>query len=81
MTEALDTIERAFLVRCRIISAQVRRVRRIMGAKRFVWNWALGESNLAYREIDLEEGPRPLLKVETRIAETALCRASAKAYP
>jgi putative transposase len=51
MTEAsAPTIERAYRVRLRPTRAQARTLRRLMGAKRFAWNWALHESNAIYRE-------------------------------
>jgi putative transposase len=51
MTEAAEpTIERAYRVRLRPTRAQARTLRRLMGAKRFAWNWALAESNATYRE-------------------------------
>ncbi len=45
-----STIERAYLARLSPNRAQRRMLLRLMGAKRHVWNWALGESNAAYRE-------------------------------
>jgi len=50
MTEATPTIERAYRVRLSPNRVQERMLRRLIGAKRFVWNWALGESNAQYRE-------------------------------
>lgn len=50
MTEAPATIELAYRVFLLLNPAQKRKLLRLMGAKRFVWNWALGESNAAYRE-------------------------------
>lgn len=58
MSEAPATIERAYRVRLRPSRAQERMLRRLLGAKRFAWNWALGESNAAYRET----GKRKALK-------------------
>ncbi len=70
MTDAPPTIERAYRVRCRISRAHARRLRRILGAKRFVWNWALAQSNAAYRET----GKRMALK-DLSSAFTALRKA------
>jgi len=50
VTEDLSTIERAYRVRLSPNRAQERMLKRLMGAKRHVWNWALGESDAAYRE-------------------------------
>jgi hypothetical protein len=51
MTEAsAPTIERAYRVRLRPTRAQARTLRRLMGAKRFAWNWALAESNASYKD-------------------------------
>ena len=50
MTEVLPTIERAYRVRLCLNRAQRRMLLRLLGAKRHVWNWALGETNAAYRE-------------------------------
>lgn len=58
MTEDPSTIERAYLARLSPNRAQRRMLLRLMGAKRRVWNWALGESNAAY----LETGKRKSLK-------------------
>lgn len=43
------TIERAYRVRVRFTRAQTRLFRRLCGAKRFVWNWALRRKDEAYR--------------------------------
>lgn len=49
MNEEGTSIERSYRVRLRPNRCQERMLRRLIGAKRFAWNWALGESNAAYR--------------------------------
>src|ERR1044071_1167437 len=44
-----ETVERAYRVRLRPSRAQQRQLLRLFGARRFVWNWALGRREAAYR--------------------------------
>ena len=46
---ATTTIERAYRVRLRLKPAQERTLSRLLGAKRFVWNWALRRKEEAWR--------------------------------
>ncbi|MCZ8158408.1 MAG: transposase [Rhizobiaceae bacterium] len=69
------TLERAYRVRLRPTRAQERMLRRLMGAKRYVWNWALAQSNTAYRET----GKRMALK-DLSSALTALRKAPETAW-
>src|SRR5215510_5949180 len=43
------TIERAYRVRLKPKPAQMRTLQRLLGAKRFVWNWALRRKDEAWR--------------------------------
>jgi len=49
MTESTATMERAYRVRLRLKPAQERRLLRLFGARRFVWNWALRRKDEAWR--------------------------------
>lgn len=61
MTEAIAPIlERAYRVRLRPTRSQARTLRRLMGAKRFAWNWALAESNAVYRETGQRKASKDL---------------------
>jgi putative transposase len=71
VTETPATIERAYRVRCRISRAHARRLRRILGAKRFLWNWALGESNAAYRETGKRKSLKELSSAFTAMRSTS----------
>lgn len=46
----VPTIERAYRVRLRLKPAQERTLSRLLGAKRFVWNWALRRKDEAWRD-------------------------------
>lgn len=50
MTHSTATVERAYRVRLRPSPAQARTLQRLLGAKRFVWNWALARKDAAWRE-------------------------------
>ena len=50
MSNPAATIERAYRVRLRPTPAQARMLQRLLGAKRFVWNWALARKDAAWRE-------------------------------
>ena len=50
MTDSTTTLERAYRVRLRPTPAQARTLQRLLGAKRFVWNWALARKEAAWRE-------------------------------
>lgn len=73
--EVPTTLERAYRVRLRPTRAQERMLRRLMGAKRMVWNWALAQSNAAFRET----GKRMALK-DLSSAFTALRKAPETAW-
>jgi transposase len=47
--DAAATLERAYRVRLRLKPAQARRLPRLFGARRFVWNWALRRKDEAWR--------------------------------
>ena len=49
MNNTDHTIERAYRVRLRLKPAQERALSRLLGAKRFVWNWALQRKDEAWR--------------------------------
>lgn len=49
-TTDINTINRAYRVRLRLTPEQVRMLNRLMGAKRYVWNWALERKETAWRE-------------------------------
>ncbi len=49
MSDLSTTIKRAYLVRLRLKPAQSRTLLRLMGARRFVWNWALRRKDEAWR--------------------------------
>ncbi len=49
MTASTSTIERAYRVRLRLKPAQERRLLRLFGARRYVWNWALRRKDEAWR--------------------------------
>ncbi len=49
MTDTPTTLERAYRVRLRLKPEQVRTLSRLLGAKRFVWNWALRRKDEAWR--------------------------------
>jgi hypothetical protein len=49
VTEPTSTIERAYRVRLRLKPAQERRLLRLFGARRYVWNWALRRKDEAWR--------------------------------
>ena len=48
MIEEPTTIERAYRVRLKLKPAQVRLLNRLLGAKRFTWNWALRRKKEAF---------------------------------
>ena len=50
MTDVPATVERAYRVRLRPTPAQQRQLQRLLGAKRYVWNWALSRKDAAWRE-------------------------------
>lgn len=50
MNDLAATLERAYRVRLRLKPAQERTLSRLLGAKRFVWNWALSRKDEAWRE-------------------------------
>lgn len=50
MTDPTPTIERAYRVRLRLKPDQERTLSRLMGAKRFLWNWALRRKDEAWRD-------------------------------
>lgn len=50
VTDATVTLERAYRARLRPTPAQARMLQRLLGAKRFVWNWALARKDEAWRE-------------------------------
>lgn len=50
MNDSTPTIERAYRVRLRPTPVQARTLQRLLGAKRFVWNWALARKDAAWRE-------------------------------
>ena len=50
MSCPIATIERAYRVRLRPTPAQARTLQRLLGAKRFVWNWALARKDEAWRD-------------------------------
>ena len=49
MTESAPTIERAYRVRLEPKPEQARKLSRLFGARRWVWNWALQEKEAAWR--------------------------------
>lgn len=50
MTDATAGVDRAYRVRLRPTEAQAHMFRRLLGARRFVWNWALARKERAWRE-------------------------------
>ena len=48
-SDAALTLERAYRVRLRPNRVQERQLLRLLGAKRFVWNWAMARKEAAYR--------------------------------
>ncbi len=56
MVEAAPAmIERAYRMRVYPSRAQRRQLGQLMGATRFVWNWALGRRGTAYRTAAIRE--------------------------
>lgn len=49
MSDAVPRIERAYRMRIHPTRAQQRQLSRLLGATRFVWNWALDRRTTAYR--------------------------------
>lgn len=70
MSESPATIERAYRVRLYPKPAQARTLRRLLGARRFIWNWALRTKDEAWRADCTKLGAIELSRLFTVLRST-----------